>query len=57
MVEQCEKVCEDFERQTEPEVIEEWRTMKRCWEQDSSKPDPFKFSEKRRFINHLGGTE
>ena len=48
MARQCEKTCNDFERQTDSGTVEEWQAMKRRWERDSSKPDPYKLTEKRR---------
>jgi hypothetical protein len=54
MVKQCQSVCEDFERQTSAKTIEEWRIMKRRWEQDNSMPDPFTLAEKRRLFDLFG---
>jgi hypothetical protein len=47
MSERCEETCYEFERQTNAETVKEWREMKRSWEQDPSKPDPYKVAEKR----------
>lgn len=47
MAGQCEKICRDFERETEPGIIKEWEAVKRSWERDSSNPDPYKLAEKR----------
>ena len=47
MVRQCEKICNDFEQQTEPETVDGWRAIKHSWERDPSKPDPYKLIEKR----------
>lgn len=48
MAKRCVKVCKDFERQTNPGTIKEWQAMKRVWERDPSKPDPYKLVETRR---------
>ena len=48
MVQRCEKICKDFEQQADPGTVNEWHAMKSSWERDSSKPDPYKFAEKRR---------
>lgn len=47
MVKRCVEICEHFERQTDPGTVKEWQAMKRDWERDSSKPDPYKLVEKR----------
>ena len=47
MVQQCEETCQDFESRADPGTLMEWRAMKRSWERDPSKPDPFKLVEKR----------
>jgi hypothetical protein len=47
MAKECEKVCKDFEQQTDPETIDDWKAIKRSWEGDPSKPDPYKLTEKR----------
>jgi len=47
MAQRCEKTCNDFECQADPGTIKEWQAMKRSWVYDLSKPDPYKFSEKR----------
>ena len=47
MAQQCENTCNDFERQTNPGTVKEWQAMKRSWERDPSKPDPYKLAEKR----------
>lgn len=47
MVKQCVDICKDFEQQTEPGTVKEWQAMKREWEYDMSKPDPYKLAEKR----------
>ncbi|KAF9779417.1 hypothetical protein BJ322DRAFT_1013173 [Thelephora terrestris] len=46
MAKQCEKICSDFEVQTDPGTVKEWRAMKHGWERDPSKPDPFKLVER-----------
>ena len=46
MSERCEETCHEFERQTSAETVKEWREMKRSWEQDPSKADPYKVTEK-----------
>lgn len=48
MVKRCKEICEDFEQQTDPGVIKEWQAVKREWERDPSKVDPYKLNEKRR---------
>lgn len=53
MAQKCEGICDDFERQTDPGTVKEWQAMKRSWERDSSKPDPYKFTEKREFYRPL----
>ena len=47
MVKRCADTCKDFERLTTMGMVEEWKAMKRCWERDPSKPDPYKLVEKR----------
>ena len=47
MAKQCEGICNDFERQTNPSIVREWQAIKRGWERDLSKPDPYKLTEKR----------
>ena len=47
MAEQCKAICDDFECQTDPGTVREWQAMKRSWERDLSKPDPYKLVEKR----------
>jgi hypothetical protein len=47
MAKECEKVCKEFEQQTDPETIEDWKAIKRSWEGDPSKLDPYKLTEKR----------
>jgi len=47
MAEKYVRICKDFERQTDPGTVKEWQAMKRNWESDPSKPDPYKFTEKR----------
>jgi hypothetical protein len=49
MAEKCETVCNDFEQQTDPGMVEEWQAMKCNWERDCSKPDPYRLIEKRGF--------
>lgn len=49
MAQQCGKVCNDFERQTDQETVGEWREMKYNWECNPLKPDPYKFAEKGGF--------
>ena len=46
MTQRCEKICNDFERHTDPGTVKEWQAMKRSWEHDSSKPDPYKLAKK-----------
>ena len=46
MARQCEEICRDFERQTDPGTVKEWQAMKRDWELDQSNPDPYKLVEK-----------
>ena len=46
MAQKCEKICKDFERQVDLGTIKGWRAMKDSWERDSSKPDPYKLTEK-----------
>ena len=46
MLGQCEKICKDFERQTDKGTVMEWRAMKSSWERDPSKPDPYRLVEK-----------
>lgn len=48
MAQRCEKVCNDFERQTDPGTVKEWQAMKRSWERDFSKPDPYKLARKSK---------
>ena len=48
MVKRSEKICKDFEQQADAGSVSEWHAMKRSWERDPSKPDPYKFTEKRR---------
>ena len=48
MAEQCEKICSDLERQTNPGIVKEWQAIKRNWERDPSNPDPYKLAEKCR---------
>lgn len=48
MVKQSTDICKDFERQTDPETVKGWEAMKREWECDPSKPDPYKLVEKRK---------
>lgn len=50
MGKKCEKACKDFESQRAPAVIEGWRVMKRTWEMDPSKPDPYKVVEQGKLI-------
>ena len=47
MARQCEKICNEFEQQTEPTIVNDWQAIKRGWERDPSKPDPYKLVEKR----------
>ena len=47
MAEQCERICKEFESQTDLGTVAEWQAMKRSWERDASKPDPYKLIEKR----------
>ena len=47
MVKRCVKICKDFERQTDSGTVKEWQAVKREWERDSSKPDPYELVEKR----------
>ena len=47
MSEHCEETGYEFERQTSTETVKEWCEMKRSWEQDPSKADPYKVTEKR----------
>ena len=47
MAQRCEKICVDFERQTDPGTVKEWQAIKYSWEQDPSRPDPYKLAEKR----------
>ena len=47
MARQCEKVCNEFEQQAEPATINDWQAIKRSWERDPSKLDPYKLTEKR----------
>ena len=47
MARECEKICDDFERQTDPATVHGWQAIKRSWERDPSKPDPYKLVEKR----------
>ena len=49
MAKQCQKICNDFEKQTDPETVKDWREMKHGWEHDPMKPDPYKLTEKREF--------
>ena len=44
----CRKVCDEIEEQVDPETIEDWQAVKRGWECDLTKPDPYKLIEKRR---------
>ena len=46
MAKRCEEVCEDFEKHRPPEVIHDWKMLKRRWELDPSQPDPFVLVEK-----------
>ena len=46
MAERCTKICEDFEQQTDPGTVKEWQAVKREWEWDPSKPDPYKLAQK-----------
>ena len=46
MLGQCEKICKDFERQTDKDTVMEWHAMKSSWERDPSKPDPYRLVEK-----------
>ena len=46
MAKRCEKICNDFEKQTNPGMVKDWRAMKCGWEHDPSKPDPYKLAEK-----------
>lgn len=47
MSKQCERTCATFKEQTDPGIIDEWLAMKRSWERDPSKPDPYKLIERR----------
>ena len=47
MARQCEKICNEFERGTDPATVNDWHAIKRSWERDPSKSDPYKLVEKR----------
>ena len=49
MTKQCQAICDEFEQQIDDRMVEEWRAMKRSWERDLTKPDPYRFTEKRMF--------
>ena len=55
MVRQCEQICHDFEQQTDPATVNDWQAIKRSWERDPSKLDPYKLVEKRgsRHLTHV----
>jgi len=50
MAKRCVEICKDFERQTDQGTVQEWEAMKREWERDPSKPDPYKLVEKRESV-------
>ena len=47
MSELCGKICDEIEEQVDPGTIEDWKAMKRGWEGDLTKPDPYELIEKR----------
>ena len=48
MAKLCGNICSDFEQQADDSgIIKEWEAMKRSWERDSSKPDPYELIKKR----------
>ena len=53
MAKRCVEICKDFERQTDQGTVKEWKAMKREWERDPSKPDPYKLVEKRGSVGHI----
>ena len=53
MAKRCVEICKEFERHTDQGTIREWEAMKREWERDPSKPDPYKLVEKRGLVDRV----
>lgn len=52
MTKKCEDTCKDFEVHRSPEIVNGWKLMKRMWELDPSKPDPYRVIEKGKLTLH-----
>ena len=52
MAKQCEDTCGDFEEHISPEMIHEWKIMKRRWEVNPLQPDPYRVVEKGKTVVH-----
>ena len=54
MAKKCAAACEDFEKHWGPNIIYQWKMMKRSWELDPSQPDPYQIVEKGEpFIQNI----
>lgn len=52
MANRCEEACSDFEKHRSPEMIHEWKMVKRRWEIDPTQPDPYVLVEKGKTAIH-----
>ena len=50
MAKKCAAACEDFEKHRGPNIIHQWKMMKRRWELDPSQPDPYRIVEKGKIF-------